>query len=71
MYDGKCLQHPPLSYTQEELENKMHKNARAPTTKAIGHTIQCWNWNNAQNKLSEEKRENPVGKTPPQAKHWK
>ena len=36
----------------------MHKNARAPATKAIGHPVQCWNWNNAQNKLSEEKREN-------------
>ena len=21
VYDGRCLQHPPLSYTQEELEN--------------------------------------------------
>ena len=72
VYGGKCLQHPPLSYTQEELENiKWIKNARAPTTKAIGHPVQCWNWNNAQNKLSEEKRENPVGKTPPQDEHWK
>ena len=42
----------------------MHKNARALETKAIGHPVQCWNWNNAQNKLSEEKRENPVGKPP-------
>ena len=65
MYGGKCLQHPPLSYTQEELENKKHKNARAPATKAIAHPVQCCNWNNAQNKLSEEKRENPVEKTLP------
>ena len=42
----------------------MYKNSRAPTTKAIGHPVQWWNWNNAQNKLSEEKRENPVGKPP-------
>ena len=43
----------------------MHKNARALETKAIGHLVQFWNWNNAQNKLSEEKRENPVGTKPP------
>ena len=42
----------------------MHKNSRAPETKAIGHPVQCWNWNNAQNKLSEEKRENPMGNPP-------
>ena len=47
VYGGKCLQHPPLSYTQEELEKKKNKNARAPETKAIGHPVQCWNWNNA------------------------
>ena len=43
----------------------MHKNARALETKATGHPTQCWNWNNAQNKLSEEKRENPVATKPP------
>ena len=42
----------------------MQKNDRAPETKAIGHPVQCWNWNNAKNKLSEEKRKNPVGKPP-------
>ena len=40
VYGGKCLQHPLLSYTQEELENKMHKNSRALETKAIGHHVQ-------------------------------
>ena len=30
--------------------------------KAIDYPAQCWNWINAQNKLSEEKRENPVEK---------
>ena len=42
----------------------MHKNARALETKAIGHLVQCWNWNNAQNKLIKEMRENLMGKPP-------
>ena len=42
----------------------MNENARAPATKAIGHPVQFWNWNNVQNKLSEEKREKLVGQPP-------
>ena len=56
---------PPLSYTQEELENKIHKNARAPTTKAIGHPVQCWNWKNAQKQTQWAKEGKPSGKPLP------
>ena len=42
----------------------MHKNSRVLETKAIGHPVQYLNWNNAQNKLSQEKRDNPVGNPP-------
>ena len=65
MYDGKCLQHPTLSYTQEELENIYAKNDKALETKAIGHPVQCWNWKQCSKQTKWGKEGKPSGKKSP------
>ena len=50
-------------------KHKMHKNYRALTTKAKVTLYNVEIETMLKNKLSEEKRENPVGKTPPQDEH--
>ena len=72
VYGGKCLQHPPLSYTHEDLENIKCIKMLGP--QKLRPYITLYNAGietMLKNKISEEKRENPVGKPPPQAEHWK